>query len=248
MSPQSAGSMGLGAPWPPGQGWPAQSPNAPAAPAAPYEPAAPGAQDPPEAPDEPEEPEEPEEPDPDWPDDWPDDGEPAAPGMSPPPGRAGAGGPRGRPRPLAIAAVAVAALAAGAAVALAVTRGPSSAPSSTTPGNPPAGAPSFTAPGGSSGNGGGGPIPGAGGTGGAAQMFIGGKVLAVSGTSITIGGPGRSVTAAVTGSTRVTGRVSGIQGVRTGDQVTAQITESGGRATATAIQDPAEMPSGGSLP
>jgi hypothetical protein len=228
MSPESPGSMGLGAPRPPGQGWPAESPAVPDAPGLP------------DALDEPDEP------DPDWPDDWPDDDQPRGPGLSPPPDRAGAGGPRGRPRPLAVAAVAVAALAAGAGVALAVSGGVSSVPASTTPSRPPsAGAPSF-APGGNSG---GGQVPGGGGGGGAVeQMFVGGKVLAVSGTSITIGGQGQSVTAAVTGSTRVTGRVSSIAGVKAGDLVTAQITQSGGRATVTAIQDPAEPPSGGSLP
>jgi hypothetical protein len=43
--------------------------------------------------------------------------------------------------------------------------------------------------------------------------------------------------------------VTSIGAVRVGDQVSAQIAESnGGRPTATAIQDPAPAPSGGSLP
>jgi hypothetical protein len=227
MSPESAGSMGLGAPSPPGQGWPAESPNAPDAPDAP---------DPFEAVDEP---------DPDWPGDWPDEDQRAAPGIGPPRGRAGAGGPPGRPRLLAVTAVAIAALAAGAGVALAVTKGLSPAPASSTPSSPPAAAaPSFAAPGG---NGRGGPVPG-GGTGGVEQLVVGGKVLAVSGSSITVGGPGRKITAAVTRSTRFTGRVSGIQGVKDGDLVTAQITQSGGAATVTALQDPADLPQGGSVP
>jgi hypothetical protein len=75
-----------------------------------------------------------------------------------------------------------------------------------------------------------------------------GKVTAVSGTSITIGGPAHSTTAAVTDSTRVTGKVSGIHGVKVGDQVAAQIRQSGGRSRAIAIQDPAQPPTGGSLP
>jgi uncharacterized protein DUF5666 len=80
-------------------------------------------------------------------------------------------------------------------------------------------------------------------------MLIAGPVTAVSGTSITIGGQGRPVTAAVTGATRITGKVCSISGIRVGDQVSAQITqEAGGKPTAVAIQDPARRPLGGSLP
>jgi hypothetical protein len=187
----------------------------------------------------------PDAPDPDWPGDWPDEDQRADPGMIRPPGRAGrasAGGPPGRPRPLAVIAVAVTALAVGAGVALAVTGG-------STPSSPPrATAPSVTAPG--SGSHRSGQIPGGGtsGTGGAEQIFVGGKVLAVSDSSITIGGPDREITAAVTRSTRITGRVRGIQGVKNGDLVTARIAQSGGAATVIALQDPAEPPSAGSLP
>ncbi|HTS97855.1 MAG TPA: hypothetical protein VMI33_14670 [Streptosporangiaceae bacterium] len=228
MSPQSPpGSMGLGAPRPPHHGWPGESL---------------------EEPDTLDDPDTLDGPDEDWPDEWPDDDQPAAPGMTPP-GRAGAGGSPGRPRPLAVALVAVVALAAGVGVALAVTRGP--APAAATPAagapslaTPSFGAPSFETPGSSSG---GGAVPGTG-AGGTEQVFIGGTVLAVTGTSITIGGPDRSVTAVIAGSTRITGQVSGIRGVKVGDLVTAQITESGSRATVTAIQDPAEPPSAGSLP
>ena len=70
----------------------------------------------------------------------------------------------------------------------------------------------------------------------------------MTGTSITIGGPGHTVTAAVTGSTRITGKVSGISGIKVGDQVSAQIVQNGGAARASAIQDPAQPPAGGSLP
>jgi hypothetical protein len=181
----------------------------------------------------------PDEPDPDWPDDWPDDDQAGPPRMTPPPAGRTSGTRPGR-RPLALAVVAVVALAAGAGVALLVARAQPAAPSAAASRPPPAAAPG--------GNSGGGVLPGAGGGSAATQMFVGGQVLAVSGTSITIGGPGRSVTAAVTGSTRVTGRVSSIRGVKVGDQVTAQITESGGRATVTAIQDPGSPPAGGSLP
>ena len=182
------------------------------------------------------------EPDPDWPDDWPDDDQagPSWPGMPPPPARGGGGGVPGR-RVLALAVVAVVALAAGAGAALILNQGPSAAGSSP----PSSAAPSSAAPGG---NTGGGVLPGSGGRGGNVQMFVGGKVLAVSGTSITIGGPDHTVTAAVTSSTRVTGRVSSIRSVKVGDMVTAQITQSGGQATVTAIQDPAQLPPGASVP
>ena len=154
--------------------------------------------------------------------------------------RGGGGGVPGR-RVLALAVVAVVALAAGAGAALILNQGPSAAGSSP----PSSAAPSSAAPGG---NTGGGVLPGSGGGGGNVQMFVGGKVLAVSGTSITIGGPDHTVTAAVTSSTRVTGRVSSIRSVKVGDMVTAQITQSGGQATVTAIQDPAQLPPGASVP
>ena len=137
------------------------------------------------------------------------------------------------------------ALATGAGVALILNQGSAFAPSAGQSSPPSATAPSF---GGSGSNGNGGALPGGGGGSGTIQMFVGGKVLAVSGTSITIGGPGHTVTAAVTSSTRVTGRVSSIRAVKAGDMVTAQITQSGGQATATAIQDPARLPPGSSAP
>jgi hypothetical protein len=140
--------------------------------------------------------------------------------------------------------VAVVALATGAGVALILNQGSSAAPSATGS-SPPSAAPSF---GGSGSNGNGGALPGGGGGSGTIQTFVGGKVLAVSGTSITIGGPNHTVTAAITSSTRITGRVSSIRSVKVGDLVTAQITQSGGRATVTAIQDPAELPPGASSP
>jgi len=70
-------------------------------------------------------------------------------------------------------------------------------------------------------------------------MILTGRVLAVSGTSITIGGEGPSVTAAVTRATKVTGTVRGIGGVKVGDEVSAQITGTASHLTAIAIQDPA---------
>ncbi|MBO0788353.1 MAG: hypothetical protein J2P33_20015, partial [Actinobacteria bacterium] len=92
--------------------------------------------------------------------------------------------------------------------------------------------------------GGSGGLPG--GSGGAGmRLLIAGRVTAVSSSSITIRGRGRPLTAAVTGSTRVTGKTSGIGGIRVGDRVSAQITQHGaGRLTAAAIQDPARLPGG----
>jgi hypothetical protein len=179
--------------------------------------------------------------DPDWPDDWPDGGDdppwrraasPAAHGRDGEPGRSGL-------RPLALAIVAVVALGAGAGVALAITKGLDHSPS---PSAVPSTQPSAVAPGGS------GLIPGGGG-GAVGEMFVAGPVTAVSSTSITIGGPNHTVTAAITSSTRITGKVTSIGGIKVGNQVSAQITESnGGQPTVAAIQDPAQVPSGGSVP
>jgi hypothetical protein len=189
--------------------------------------------------------------DPDWPDDWPDNGgdDPPWRRAAPPAahGRDGGRGGPGRPglRPLTLAIVAVVALAGGAGVALAITKGldhsssPSAAPSTQ---------PSAVAPGGSGGGpAGGGTVPGGGSVG---RMFVAGPVTAVSSTSITIGGgPGQSLTAAITSSTKITGKATSIGGIKVGDQVSAQITESNGsRPAVTAIQDPAQAPSGGGLP
>jgi hypothetical protein len=89
----------------------------------------------------------------------------------------------------------------------------------------------------------GGPAPGTvPGRGQTVQLEIGGKVTAVSATSITVAGPDHQVTAAVTSATKVSGRVSGIGGVKTGDLVSVQATGTGGKLTATAIQDPAGLP------
>jgi hypothetical protein len=83
------------------------------------------------------------------------------------------------------------------------------------------------------------PAPGRGQT---VQLEIGGKVTAVSATSITVAGPDHQVTAAVTSATKVTGRVSDIGGVKAGDEVSMQATGTEGNLTVTAIQDPASLP------
>jgi hypothetical protein len=198
-------------------------------------------------------------PDPGWADDaederdpdWPDPGGDSPPWRrAAPPAASGRDGGPGWPglRPLALAIVAVVALGAGAGVALVITRGLDSSSSAA-----PSTQPSAVAPGGSSGaipgGSGGDTIPG--GSGGPVeQMFVTGRVTAVSSRSVTIGGgPGRSVTAAITSSTRITGKVTSIGAVKVGDEVSAQITQSnGGQPTVTAIQDPAQAQSGGGLP
>src|SRR6202167_2632472 len=176
-------------------------------------------------------------PDPDWPAGGDD---PPSRRAAPPAAYGGDGGPgRSGLRPLALAIVAVVALGAGAGVALAITKGLDHSPS---PSAAPGAQPSAVAPGG-----GGGTIPG--GSGAVGEMFAAGPVTAVSSTSITIGGPNHTVTAAITSSTRITGKVTSIGGIKVGDQVSAQITESnGGQPTVAAIQDPAQAPSGGSVP
>jgi hypothetical protein len=103
-------------------------------------------------------------------------------------------------------------------------------------------------PGGSQSNGGL-PSTGQGGTGQGSQlpqgvsgaMVIGGKVTAVSPSSITISAGPQSVTARVSGSTRFSGKVTGIAGVRVGDMVMAQISESNGLNSLVALQDPVSV-------
>jgi len=129
----------------------------------------------------------------------------------------------------AAAAVAVLAAAAGVAAGLFLIRGTpaaTTASGATPSASAPAGTSSLPA------------LPGLSGHGnGQLRMVLTGRVLAVSGRSITIGGEGASVTAAVTGVTKVTGTVRGIGGVRVGDEVSAQITGTASHLTATAIQD-----------
>jgi len=202
----------------------------------------------------------------DWPDDdaldddWPDDespddespdGEPfAAPGGPTGPGsgfgyRTGGWGHGGVPGFSAWMAVAVAVVAAvaGVAVGFLLTRG---APVASAAGGatPSASAPASAPP--STGSGAGpGALPGlpgnAGGNGdGQLRMLLTGRVLAVSGTSVTIGGAGPSVTAAVTSATKLTGRVHGIGGVKVGDEVAAEITGTPSHLVITTLQDPAQ--------
>ena len=144
----------------------------------------------------------------------------------------------GPPRPprrshsLTIAAVAIAAFAAAVVAAVLIVGGLTGPPST-------AGSASSAAPAQGSQDGGaagGGPVTGGGGGGG--QLFLGGKVTAVSATSITLTGQGQSFTAAITRSTKFTG-VRGPSGIKVGTEVSAQITGyDSGHPVATAIQDP----------
>jgi hypothetical protein len=172
-------------------------------------------------------------------------------GYPPPPGRrSGSGGGRGR-RALLIALTAVLAGTAGfglVAVALRdLTGSPaaaSSSPSAQAPGDDGTGAgvPSSGAGTGTrlSPPGGGVPslAPGA-----TLQLEIAGPVTAVSASSITIGGGDRTIKAAVTRATAVTGKVTSVGGIKVGDVVSATITGADGKLTAQSIQDPASLPS-----
>jgi hypothetical protein len=158
-----------------------------------------------------------------------------------PPGAGMARGHGGAPGFSVRVAVAVGLLAAAAGVAagLLLIRGTPAA-SAAGPATPSASAPAGTGTGLPA-------LPGLSGNGnGHLQMILTGRVLAVSGTSITIGGSGPSVTAAVTSTTKVTGTAAtgsaarGIGGVKVGDEVSAQITGTAGHLDATAIQDPAQ--------
>jgi hypothetical protein len=199
----------------------------------------------------------------DWPDDlWPahdeeagQRGDPAAgsgtqAGGTPPlpPGWPRADGPP-RPgwlRPRVLATVIIAGAVAGAVVAAAVLHDFSNHAAS---GQPPA--LSQQQPGGNGAPAGGtlpgGALPGGAQGGSGSGMFVLGTVTALS-SSITIGGPGHTITATVTSATRVTGKVTGLGGIKVGDHVSAQLTQDGGRVTAVAIADPAQAPAGGSLP
>jgi hypothetical protein len=74
------------------------------------------------------------------------------------------------------------------------------------------------------------------------SMMAAGPVIAVSRSSVTVGGPGRSVTAMVTSATEFSGSVRGLGSVRVGDSVVAQVVLSGGVARLVSLQDPASQP------
>jgi hypothetical protein len=169
---------------------------------------------------------------------WSGSGYPPA-GFPPPPGRRGTR----HGWLFAVTAVVAAALAFGvvdfairaASGSPAASATPSaSAPAGNGSGSEPSGGTQFGPPGGA-------PLP----SGAAEHLMIGGKVTAVSATSITLGGGAQTVTAAVTHSTKVSGKVTSIGGIKVGDLVSASITgTSGGKLVADTIQDPASLPSG----
>lgn len=143
-----------------------------------------------------------------------------------------------------IALVAVFAGVTAFAAAYVATGGmPGSPAASSTPGT---GAPGAGGLGGDPSHGGGTLLPRDGGTsaGGSVHLEIGGLVAAVSDASITIGRGARSVTAAVTSATKVTGKVTSIGGVKVGDLVSALVSGTAGKLAASSIQDPASLPSG----
>jgi hypothetical protein len=181
---------------------------------------------------------------------WPAPGFPPGPPGDPPGGWAGArryiaggwgGGAAGRGRLLALTAVVAAAFGFGVVVvALHEGAGPASAGaapgSGASPGTGASGAGNGTQPAPR----GGGPQslpPGA-----MERLEIGGQVMAVSATSITLNGGGQAITAAVTQSTTVTGKVTTIRGVKVGDFVSATLSGTNGKLTADSIQDPASLP------
>jgi hypothetical protein len=137
---------------------------------------------------------------------------------------------------LAVAVVAVLAGAAGAFLAFLLIQGPPASPAAAQV--PRSALPS--APGqGTGGVNPAGALPGA--ANGQLQILVVGKVTAVSSTSITVAGQGNAITGAVTAATKVTGRVTGISGVKAGDQVLVKFTGTPGTFTAATIQDPASI-------
>lgn len=163
----------------------------------------------------------------------------------------GANQPRKRPlNPLTLAAVAVTAAAVGIALALIVLNAPgssSAAPNSSNAGSSSPGGYSVggTPSSGTQGGDGNGlaPLPALGGGGGGLQLMLQGKVLAISSTSITLGGNGPNIVAAINGSTKVTGDVTSVSGIKVGDQVAAEVSgQSTANLTAVQIQDPGQAP------
>jgi hypothetical protein len=73
------------------------------------------------------------------------------------------------------------------------------------------------------------------------QLMIMGRVTAVSRASITLSARGHSITAAITRSTRITGRSRRVAAIKVGDTVSAQINATGS-PTVIAIQDPVSIP------
>jgi hypothetical protein len=172
-------------------------------------------------------------------DSWPRHG-PVPPAEQRPPQSGYRVGRGNRIQPVTAAVIAVIAALAAAVMVLILTKGPSSSPSASTgPGNAPAGGAPFHG-----GNGGGGALGGGGGGGGGGgHLMLGGQVTKVTSTSITIGGQGHSVTAAITSSTQFTGPVKNAGGIKVGDRVMVAISGYGSsHPVVGSISDPAQMP------
>jgi hypothetical protein len=144
----------------------------------------------------------------------------------PPPSYDGPPPPPRRSHPLTIAAVVIAAAVIGVVVAVLIVGRPSGSPAAAT-------TPAGSAPTGASAQG-----SGLGTGGGGGELFMGGRVTAISATSITLAGQGHTFTAAITNSTKFTG-ARGPSGIKVGAEVTAQITGyDSGHPVAAGIQDP----------
>ena len=165
-------------------------------------------------------------PDPDWPDDWPESGQ-----RSP----VGVGSGRRVRSGIALGLTAAVALGAGAGAVYLYKSEPAGSASAATSQRPGSAVGGRQAPGG-----GPGALPGSGGATVTGVMTLG-RVLAVGHDSITLGGPGRQISARATSATQFTGTARSLAQVRVGDIVAAEITVSGSVATLVRLQDPASQ-------
>jgi hypothetical protein len=162
----------------------------------------------------------------------------------PPYGPGGPSGPGGggrykqRVHPATIAAIVVIAAALGAILVLVLANHPGSTPSANTaPSTPASSAPAQSGTGGGGNSSSGVGIPGA-----PPQVFMAGRVMAISSNSITIGGPSHTIKADITSATKFNGKATSAGAVKVGDIVTAQIDNTKNPAVVTALQDPAQIP------
>jgi hypothetical protein len=165
---------------------------------------------------------------------WP---EPPPPGPWPPPPGGQDGPRRSHIQPVTAGVAAVLAALVVAIVVLFAVTGHSAAPASAAGGgNAPAG-------GGAPVQGGGGGFYGGGGGGGGNHLVMGGQVTRVSSTSITLGGQGHTITAAITSATRYTGSVKSASGIKPGQSVMVVISGYGSaHPVAQSISDPPSAP------
>jgi hypothetical protein len=133
--------------------------------------------------------------------------------------------------------VAVLATLVVAIVVLFAVNGHSAAPAAAAgPGNPAGGGAPVQ-------GGGGGFYGGGGGGGGGNHLVMGGQVTKVSSTSITLGGQGHTITAAITSATRYTGSVKSASSIKPGQSVMVVISGYGSaHPVAQSISDPPSAP------